>query len=234
MQGRRPTWQEQQEIIEDLAARDARNQEQMAKQQKVIVSLAAQNARRQEQDARNQETIKDLMVQNARLQEQIETLLEGQAYRDKKLAYYENPNTPPSADSLEWKMKRRQTAKERESDPDAQGKKPGAKKGHKGKSRNHTPTHREYHKFERKRIRCKDIPILPKCSCGGHTMQGPARTRDIIEMEVRVEETRYCIDTAKCMQCSKIIEAPHDLPRNGSYGKYIVGLVAVLRGFHLG
>ena len=61
-------------------------------------------------------------------------------------------------------------------------------------------------------------------------MQGPVRKRDIVEMTVNVSETRHCIDTAKCAQCSKIIEAPHDLPRNRSYGKCMVGLVAVLRG----
>ena len=72
MQGRRPTWREQQEIIEGLSTKVSR------------------------------------------LQEQIETLLEGQAYRDKKLAYYENPNTPPSAESMEWKMKKHQMARARE------------------------------------------------------------------------------------------------------------------------
>ena len=71
-----------------------------------------------------------------------------QEYRDKKLAYYESPNAPPSANPMEWKRQKRKN------DPDAQGKKPDIKQSQKGVSwEKHAPTRREGHKFERKRIR---------------------------------------------------------------------------------
>ena len=146
--------------------------------------------------AKLQEIIDSLTARDARNQEQIEALLAGQKRRDKKLSYYENPNMPPSSNSLAYIKSRRQRAEQRKDNPDAQGKKPGAKKGHEGKSRNHTPTRREYHKFESKSVGGKDVPILPECSCGGHTMQGLVEILDIVDITFEASETRHSTETA--------------------------------------
>ncbi len=67
--------------------------------------------------------------------------------QDNRLRYYENENSPPSADSLEWKRQKAQRRKERARPDAAAGddgtgedrKKPGGQKGHKGVSRTHRP-----------------------------------------------------------------------------------------------
>ena len=56
------------------------------------------------------------------------------------------------------------------------------------------------------------------------------RVRDMVGMRpVEAYETRHKIETARCGKCGSILEAESGLPRNGSYGKGVVGMVSEMR-----
>ncbi len=63
---------------------------------------------------------------------------------------------------------------------------------------------------------------------GTFSTTGPV-TRDILDFEVVVTETRHAVQTAACPKCSREHVAPSGLPARGSYGKNTVAAVAALR-----
>ncbi len=73
----------------------------------------------------------------------------------KRLAYYENSNTPPSYDSLYWKKQKKE---QRSKNPS----KPGQKKGHEGKTSFHKPTETIHH-TAKKCACCGSHKIIQKC-----------------------------------------------------------------------
>ncbi len=147
-----------------------------------------------------------------------------------RLRYYENENSPPSADSLEWKRQKAQRRRERARSDAAAGndgakgdrKKPGGQKGHKGVSRTHRPARVQKHCFPGGRA--------PECSCGTTTeiMKKP-QVRDMIGFKIKTTETRHETQRAVCPKCGTIHTAPNDLPRRGSYDTSIVTAVTKLR-----
>lgn len=140
------------------------------------------------------------------------------------LKYYANPNTPPSANSLEWKEEKRQKKKQ---DRETPSRKRGGQTGHKGVSRRRSPERTERHAFERKKEGKRTIPDVT-CQCGGQMEFAGKRVRDITEIKIMAEETRHIIEVARCA-CGLTVEAPHDLPAKGNFGRQFVGLVCELR-----
>lgn len=141
-----------------------------------------------------------------------------------RLQYYENPNAPPSTNSLEWKKQKRDkkkaAAKAKKEGKAPPRKKPGGRRGHPGKSRKHRPVRTETHRFDKK-------PECSRCGCG---MSVTERIRDIQHLvPARLEEVRHVIESSRCHRCGATGEAQHDLPRKGSYDKNIVGLIAEFR-----
>ena len=146
------------------------------------------------------------------------------------LKYYANPNTPPSANSLEWKEEKRQKRmqrREEQREEGASGRRRGAKKGHPGVSRRHSPDRIARHRFGRRREGRRLVPDVT-CRCGRHMEVAARRVRDITEIEVTAEEVRHIIEVARCA-CGRTEEAPNDLPCRGSFGRRLVGLVSELR-----
>ena len=75
--------------------------------------------------------------ENGLLRRSIESL-------QRRLEYYENPNSPPPTDSLGWRRQRRERARQRkEGGGSKEGKKPGGRVGHPGTSRKHSPRKRK-------------------------------------------------------------------------------------------
>ena len=141
-----------------------------------------------------------------------------------RLQYYENPNAPPSTNSLEWKKQKRDkkkaAAKAKKEGKAPPRKKPGGRRGHPGKSRKHRPVRTEIHRFDKK----------PECSRCGCDMYVTERIRDILHLvPARLEEVRHVIESSRCRRCGATSEAHHDLPRKGSYDKNIVGIIAEIR-----
>jgi len=141
--------------------------------------------------------------------------------KDRRLALYENANSPPSANSLEYKRikKIKQQRRSDGRDGPRSAKKPGGQPGHKGVSRRHAPTDRKIHDFPGGRI--------PACSkCGGTQTRCTPEKRDIVDIRIIKTETRHVIHTAQCDSYGKRHRAPNDLPARGSYGKNAVAMMA--------
>ncbi len=81
----------------------------------------------------------------------INSLVKSNRDLQKRLAYYENPHSPPSSNSLEWKKQKREAKKKR--DTDSNKSKRGGIPGHNGATQKFTPTNTKHHKS----------PNCPKC-----------------------------------------------------------------------
>ncbi len=153
----------------------------------------------------------------ARAHDSLRKLVDAMAHR---MSYYENVNSPPSANSLVWKKLKKKKNVARKSGDGPERKKPGGRKGHKGTARRHDPARSEHHAFEGGPPVCCGQPAAPGCT----------RTRDITDIPPVVAiETRHHTDTAQCRKCGKTFEAESGLPKKGSFGRNLIGAVAELR-----
>ena len=168
----------------------------------------------------------------AALSSKIEELLAAVEQRDRAierlerlLKYYTNPDTPPSANSLEWKEEKRQKRRQGEGAPAG---KRGGRAGHPGVSRSRSPERVVRHRFRRRREGRRLVPDV-ECGCGRGRMEVAARrVRDITEITITSEETRHVIEVARC-PCGRTAEAPSGLPARGNFGRRFVGLVSEVR-----
>lgn len=167
----------------------------------------------------------------AALSSKIEELLAAVEQRDRVierlerlLKYYTNPDTPPSANSLEWKEEKRQKKKQEEGAPAG---KRGGKAGHPGTSRRRSPERIVRHRFRRRREGRRLVPDVA-CGCGGRMEVATRRVRDITEIKITAEEVRHIIEVARCA-CGRTAEASSGLPARGNFGKRFVGLVSEVR-----
>ena len=149
----------------------------------------------------------------------------------RRLEYYENSNSPPSADSLEWRRQKRERARQRkEGGGSKEGKKPGGRAGHPGTSRKHSPQKTEKHGFP---VGASGEPILPRCACGGRTRMDGHKARDIVDVRIETFETRHVTEQARCECCGAVTGAPDGLPRKGSYGRGLVGMLSEVRALRV-
>jgi len=140
------------------------------------------------------------------------------------LRYYANPNTPPSANSLEWKEEKRHKKQQTE---DAPAGRRGGKVGHVGVSRQRDPEKIIKHRFRRRREGRRFVPDI-ECACGARMEVAGRRVRDITDITITSEETRHIIEVARCT-CGRTAEAPNDLPAKGNFGRQFIGLVSEIR-----
>lgn len=130
----------------------------------------------------------------------------------KRLSYYENPNSPPSSDSIYWKKQK----KERRSD---YHNKPGQKDGHEGKTHNLKPT-KTIHHDSKKCLNCGSKRIT-------HTTQ---QTRIIAEIPKPqpCEITKHVIPSYLCKDCGSITSADYTIPKKGCLGFNLTGIILSL------
>ncbi len=124
----------------------------------------------------NQKAANRTIEEQGRLIKEKDRIIEEQGRR---LRYYENENSPPSAESLEYKRQKAQRKRERASNRgngsnSGTGKKPGGQRGHKGTSRRHDPQKTVLHTFQD-----NDGTCSPVCMCG-RAMDITALIRNII------------------------------------------------------
>ena len=165
MKGKRPTNRELEIAVQQSNDIIIRQKSQMDKYPAMVTQL--------------QSRVEMLTANNAQLQIQVDTLAA-------KINYYENPNSPPSANSLAWrqeKQERRQKRKDDQTEP----KKPGGRKGHVGTSRRHSPSRTIHHNFQE----------IPRCNCGHAMVISENQTRDILDVQIITTETRYITQTAQ-------------------------------------
>jgi hypothetical protein len=147
----------------------------------------------------------DLARKNIELETKIKKL-------ESKLSYYENPNSPPSADSIYWRKQK----KERKSGSPS---KPGQKLGHKGTTHSFKPTNTINHTVE-------------KCSkCGSkNIMQTTQQTRIIAEIPKPspITVTKHVIPSYLCNNCGSTTTVSGVIPKKGCLGFNIIGIITSL------
>lgn len=136
----------------------------------------------------------------------------------KRLAFYENPNSPPSSSSLVWKEQEKER-REAKGDGDCK-KRPGRKKGHKGVSHAFKPTSTVVHDARR----CKqcDSPDIAFSHLESRTV-------------VEVPEpqpytvTQHVIRHYRCNSCGSEVEPDaEDMPKHGDLGKNLMSIITML------
>ena len=136
---------------------------------------------------------------------------------EKRLAFYENPHTPPSAKAS------RKTKKT--SVVNAAPKKRGAPKGHRGATRKRP---------EPDEVIDVTMDVCPGCD---HKLGGPVRTETRVIEDMPppqvVKVTQYNVDIYECPHCGLEVTAKHpDCPRVGNFGIYLLVYITMLK-YHL-
>ena len=131
---------------------------------------------------------------------------------ESKLSYYENPNSPPSDDSIYWRKQKKERKIENHS-------KPGQKDGHKGTTHSFKPTRTINH-------------TAKKCSkCGSkNIMQTTQQTRIIAEIPKPqpITATKHVIPSYLCKNCDSTTTVSGVIPKKGCLGFNLIGIITSL------
>lgn len=137
----------------------------------------------------------------------------------RRLRYYENPNSPPSANSLVWrkqKKERREGRKDRDGEEEP---KPGRKKGHEGVSHSFKPSETFEH-------------AVDECTkCGSSDIAFLHQENRLI---VEVPEphpytvTLHRINVYECSRCGSEVKPFVDIPENRMLGRNLLAMVTAL------
>ncbi len=156
---------------------------------------------------RNQELEKE----NEKLKNEIEEL-------KKRLLFYENPNTPPSARKLQ--------SAEKTTENTPIPKKRGAPNGHKGATR---PTKEPDEIIDVIADHCE------KCGSSNIEKQDKCETLEIedIPPPQKIKTTQYNLWKVKCKDCEHEFNSKHpDCPKTGNFGIFLLVYIVMLK-FHL-
>lgn len=131
---------------------------------------------------------------------------------ESKLSYYENPNSPPSSDSIYWRKQKEGRKTEHHS-------KPGQKPGHKGTTHSFKPTKTINHTVE-------------KCSkCGSkNIIQTTQQSRIIAEIPKPspITVTKHVIPSYLCKNCGVVTTVAGIIPKKGCLGFNLIGIITSL------
>lgn len=164
-------------------------------------------------DCGHEKIILQLREENGQLREEkrqqkliIDNFTKSTKDLQKRLAYYENPHSPPSKNSLEWKSQkkdRKQSGKPRR----------GGKAGHKGATQKFTPTSTVHHKSD----------ACPKCGS-----EDIIQTRTYKRVMVKIppptsySATKHVLHRYNCKNCSDDFQTTGDLPPRGSFEPSVI------------
>lgn len=157
--------------------------------------------------------IQDLEKENQELKVKIKEL-------EKRLVYYENPHTPPSA----RKLFERKVLDEKRSDD---MRKRGAPKGHIGATR-----------LKPEPDEIIDVTAYTCEKCGSKNIQQlkdvhKNTVEDFVPTEKKIKATQFIRHKVKCMDCGHEFISKHpDCPQVGNFGIYLLVYVTMLK-FHL-
>ncbi len=157
--------------------------------------------------------IQNLEKENQELKKKIDIL-------EKKLVYYENPHTPPSARKLfEGKVQDEEKSDEMV--------KRGAPKGHRGSTRLKPEPDEIINVTANKCEKCGSKNIQPLNDVNKNTIE------DFLPTEKKIKVTRFIRHKVKCMDCGYEFISKHpDCPQIGNFGIFLLVYVTMLK-FHL-
>lgn len=156
--------------------------------------------------------IQNLEKENQTLKEKIKEL-------EKRLTYYENPHTPPSA----TKLSKKKAQDEKKSDE--LGKR-GAPKGHRGATRLKPEPDEIIDVTANKCEKCGSKNIQPLKDVHKNTIE------DLLPPQ-KIKVIQYNRHKVKCMDCGYEFISKHpDCPKVGNFGVYLLVYITILK-FHL-
>ena len=123
-----------------------------------------------------------------------------------KLSYYENPHSPPSKNSLEWRKQKQDVKKNRDSDSSKS--KRGGMHGHNGGTQKFDPTKIQHHKSDT----CK--------TCGSADIsQTKTHKRVMVEIPPPIPYvvTEHILYQYNCKNCSDSFKTDGNLPPCGNF-----------------
>ncbi len=123
-----------------------------------------------------------------------------------KLTYYENPHSPPSSNSLEWRKQKRDAKKKR--DTGSNKSRRGGIPGHKGTTQKFTPTKTKHHYSSN----------CPKCgSANIYKIKTSKRIMVGIPEPVPYTVTEHTVYQYNCNKCYNHFQADDTLPPHGCF-----------------
>jgi len=136
----------------------------------------------------------------------IENLIQSNKDLQKRLSYYENPHSPPSKNSLEWRKQKADAKKNRDSDSSKS--KRGGISGHKGATQKFIPTKTKHHKSSE----------CPKCS-SANISQTKTRKRVMVGIPQPVPyiTTKHIVYQYDCNKCCNHFQTDAKLPPCGNF-----------------
>lgn len=147
--------------------------------------------------------INDLMKSNESLVNTVNKL-------EQKLSYYENPHSPPSNDSLEWKRQKREARQKR--DPDGKTRRGGVP-GHKGATQIFTPQRSLHH----------ESSACPKCN-STHITQTDTKKRTMVSIPPPqpYEVIQHVLHEYSCKSCHNTFQDDGSLPPTGNFDGTVI------------
>ena len=124
----------------------------------------------------------------------------------KRLSYYENPHSPPSKNSLEWRKQKQDAKKNRDSDSSKSRR--GGIPGHNGRTQKFNPTKTQHHKSDT----CK--------TCGSADIsQTKTHKRVMVEIPPPIPYvvTEHILYQYNCKNCSDNFKTDGNLPPCGNF-----------------
>ncbi len=123
-----------------------------------------------------------------------------------KLTYYENPHSPPSNNSLEWKKQKRDAKKKR--DTDSNKSRRGGIQGHKDATQKFIPTNTNHHKSSN----------CPKCGSLNISQSKTSKRIMVgITQPVPYTVTEHVVYQYDCNKCYNHFQADDKLPPHGCF-----------------
>jgi transposase len=157
-------------------------------------------------DCDHEKIITQLQEEIKLLKAIIEKLAESNKDLQKRLSYYENPHSPPSKNSLEWRKQKQDARKNRDSDSSKS--KRGGIPGHKGATQKFISTNTVHHKSSE----------CPKCG-SADIFQTKTRKRVMvgIPQPIPYVVTEHVLYQYNCESCSDDFQTDGNLPPCGNF-----------------
>jgi len=155
-------------------------------------------------DCGHEKIILQLQEEIRQLKIIIENLIESNKDLQKRLTYYENPHSPPSNNSIEWRKQKQDAKKNRDSDSSRRGGIPG----HNGATQKFTPTKTQHHKSD----------TCPKCgSIDISQTKTHKRVTVGIPQPLPYVTTEHVVYQYDCNKCCNHFQTDAKLPPCGCF-----------------
>ena len=173
----------------------------MTDYEKIISELRQEIKQSRQENKRLQLLVNDLMKSNESLVNTINKL-------EQKLSYYENPHSPPSSNSLQWRKQKQEKRENRDGKSNR-----GGIAGHKGATQKFTPQKTTHHR----------LSACPKCN-GTNITQIKTKKRVMVSIPPPQQHvvTEHVLHRYNCQTCHVTFQNDGNLPPTGNFDGSVI------------